>query len=68
MIKLTNIRMPLGYTEEMLAEYVCRQLKLDSYKSISVLKRATITDNKDDIHYKITVCVMLNDEQEEKRI
>ncbi len=68
MIKLTNIRMPLDYTDKMLADYVCKHLRINDYKGISVLKRSTIIDNKDDIHYKITASVMLENEQDEKHI
>ncbi|MDD4688821.1 MAG: hypothetical protein PHE51_03630 [Eubacteriales bacterium] len=70
MIKLTNIQMPLDYTDVMIKDKVCQVLKLEDelITNITLLKRATITENKDTIHYKMTVGVSLHNSEEESRI
>lgn len=56
MIKYSNIKMPLGYTNDDIAAYISKKLKLTNLntKDIFILKKSLDARRKDDIHFVLT--------------
>lgn len=70
MIKVTNIRMPIGFTQEMLREYVFSLLKLapGTAADIKVLNKRYVKIGSEGMCCKIVAGISLGSREEEERI
>lgn len=66
MIKISNLHMPINYTEETLYKKSAKQLqcKVQDINNMKVLKKSLDSRRKSDIHYSVTVAADVNNEQE----
>jgi len=57
MLRLTNLSVPLDYTEETLQALLLQKLKLsaDGLKSFRVSRRSIDARNKQDVHFVMSV-------------
>ncbi len=64
MIKYSNIKMPLGYTDENVTEFLRKKLKLPQNERInfSLIGKSVDARRKDDIHFVLSVCLEVNNE------
>ena len=64
MLRLTNLSVPLDYTEESLRGLLLKKLKLsaDSLLSFRVSRRSVDARNKQDVHFVLSVDLTLKDE------
>ena len=62
MIKLSNIKAPLGYTEKTLKRMAAEQLHVQEKDilSLTLLKKSVDARDKGDVHFVITVALTLN--------
>ncbi len=66
MIKLNNLKLPVGYTKSDITQRVAKKLRVDTkqIRDIEILKRSLDARKKDDIKFVLTVKVkVLGDEQ-----
>lgn len=62
MIRLSNLRLDLGYTDDDIKRAVAKELRVDSnvVKNISLYRRSIDARRKNDVHYIATVDIHLN--------
>ena len=62
MIRLSNVKLPLGYTDEDITIVCARELRVSvkAIKSASLYRRSIDARHKNDIHYTTSVDVTLN--------
>ena len=65
MLKIVNIRLPLNYTKEELYKKACDFLRVESVNSLVLDCRETVK-KENEIYYKATLLVSLDEKQEEK--
>ena len=65
MLRLTNLAVPLDYTEDSLKGILLKKLKLspDQLLSFHVSRRSVDARNKQDVHFVLSVDLKLRDEQ-----
>ena len=61
MIRLSNLRLPIGYTDAFLMKTCARELRIDpaAVSSVSLYRRSIDARRKDDIHYTASIDVTL---------
>lgn len=64
MLRISNIRVPVNYSEADLKEIVTRRLKVESVQSISIWKKSLDARKKSDLSYLLTVDVSVNVEED----
>ena len=62
MIRVSNLSLPLDYTDTTVKKTVCRELRISekSIENLSLFKRSIDARKKNDIRFNITVDVTLN--------
>ena len=57
MIKLSNLKIPLSYSDSSLLQTVCRQLNVQEkdVKTITLLKKSVDARDKGDVHFVMTL-------------
>ncbi|MBP3388883.1 MAG: FAD-dependent monooxygenase [Clostridia bacterium] len=65
MIRISDIKMPLGYTEEALQKAVTKLLKISSstIDSLALVRRSVDARRKEDVHFRLTVDVTLSGDE-----
>lgn len=65
MLRLTNLSVPLDYTEESLRALLLKKLRLapDDLKSFRISRRSIDARNKQDVHFVLSVDLSLKNEQ-----
>ena len=65
MLRLTNLSVPLDYTEDSLRTLLLEKLKLtpDQLLSFRISRRSVDARNKQDVHFVLSVDLSLKDEQ-----
>ena len=65
MLRLTNLSVPLDYTEESLKLILLKKLRLtpDRLLSFHISRRSVDARNKQDVHFVLSVDLKLKDEQ-----
>ncbi len=65
MIRITDIQLPLDYSDEDILDAACKALRVErgSIKSVSLFRRSTDARRKSDIHFTATVDVRLNSDE-----
>ena len=65
MLRLTNLSVPLDYTEDSLRTLLLKKLKLtpDQLLSFRISRRSVDARNKQDVHFVLSVDLSLKDEQ-----
>ncbi len=66
MIKLSNLKIPLSYTENSLRRTVCEQLHVQDkeIRSVAILKKSVDARDKGNVHFVITLGISLNSSEE----
>ncbi|MBR1674963.1 MAG: FAD-dependent oxidoreductase [Eubacterium sp.] len=67
MIRIDNIKLPVGHTEEDLKNRIKKLLKRDDYRFVRILRRSLDARKKNDIHYNYSVLIE-HDKNEEKTV
>ena len=64
MLRLTNLNVPLDYTESSLRDLLLKKLKLssDQLRSFHISRRSIDARNKQDVHFVLSVDLSLKDE------
>ena len=65
MLRLTNLSVPLDYTEDSLRSILLKKLRLlpDQLLSIHITRRSVDARNRQDVHFVLSVDLKLKDEQ-----
>lgn len=64
MIRINDISLPLGYKDEDIIKYTAREInvKPSEIKGLKLVKRSVDARKKDNVHFKISVEISLNNE------
>ena len=62
MIRLSNVKLPLGYTDDDIAKACMKELRIprEAIRSTALFRRSIDARHKDDIHYVTSVDIHLN--------
>lgn len=65
MIRITNIRLPIDYSDKELKHKAAKELRIDekAIKNISLFRRSIDARHKNDIHFKASIDVNLNTDE-----
>lgn len=67
MIKITDLKIPLEYDIDLLAETAAQMLGIgrERIRSLEIVRRSVDVHDKNDVHFKITIHVKVNGSEEE---